>query len=163
MHQARKFASCTVFEGRVFVSGGFNNIQLNNVEAYDHIDDSWSNMPNMIERRHHHRSVAIKNKLFIIGGHKVSSVEVFHSVCNKFVLLKFPPQDLSFTNVVMMSFQSEIKLLYLATKKDLFFFMTLKLVYFQKVLVQKLYIFNSFLVLKYQSCSTLKKIIIKKP
>ena len=46
---ARENSSCAVFEGRIVVSGGYNNNKglLNTVEAYDHIDDSWKYMPNM--------------------------------------------------------------------------------------------------------------------
>ena len=44
----------------------------------------------MIERRCSHRSVAVKNKLFVVGGH-TRSCEVYDSTCNNFVLLKQPP------------------------------------------------------------------------
>ena len=46
---ARENSSCAVFEGRIVVSGWYNNNEglLNTVEAYDHIDDSWKYMPNM--------------------------------------------------------------------------------------------------------------------
>ena len=45
----RENASCAVFEGRIVVTGGYNDNEglLNTVEAYDHIDYSWKNMPNM--------------------------------------------------------------------------------------------------------------------
>ena len=53
MNQIRCDASCVVFEGRIVVSGGCNENEeeLNTVEAYDHIDNSWTNMQNMIVRR----------------------------------------------------------------------------------------------------------------
>ena len=41
----------------------------------------------MIETRGRHKSVAIKNKLFIVGG-RTRTCQVFDSTCNKFVLLK---------------------------------------------------------------------------
>ena len=44
----------------------------------------------MVKRRSRHKSVAIKNKLFAIGGHQNDTAEVFDSSCNKFVLLKQP-------------------------------------------------------------------------
>ena len=98
INEARFDASCVVFEGRIVVSGGLNNNDeiLNTVEAYDHVDNSWTNMPNMIEERYCHKSVAIKNKLFIVGGVFVNrSIEVFDSHCNKFVLIKQPTNGLS--------------------------------------------------------------------
>ena len=62
----------------IVVSGGYNN--------GIYIADTWTPMPNMVERRYSHKSVAIKNKLFVIGY----SCEVYDSFCKKFVLLKSP-------------------------------------------------------------------------
>ena len=91
MKVARKYASCTVFEGRIVVSGGHNwsNGKLKTVEAYDHVDDSWTNMPSMIEERRYHKSVAIKNKLYIVGTYLSSNLEVFDFCSNKFALIKY--------------------------------------------------------------------------
>ena len=83
-----------MFEGRLIVSGGVSGMSLNTVEAYDHVADLWSYMPNMIEIRGCHKSVAIKNKLFVVGGFS-STCEVFDSTCNKFVLLKPISGDIS--------------------------------------------------------------------
>ena len=69
MNEFRYNASCVVFEGKIVVSGGCNenDEDLNTVEAYDHINDSWTKMPNMIEEKYCHKSIAIKNKLFIVS------------------------------------------------------------------------------------------------
>ena len=93
MNETRCRAACAVFEGRVVVSGGINCVygSLNTVEAYDHVADSWSHMPNMIESRDYHKSVAVKNKLFVVGGSITRTSEVYDSSCHKFVLLKPPP------------------------------------------------------------------------
>ena len=104
MNELRAYAACAVFEGRVIVSGGrrdiiFHNDNLNTVEAYEHFFDTWSYMPNMIERRAGHSSVAIKNKLFVIGsafGVGSETCEVFDSTCKKFVYLKRKPNSLKF-------------------------------------------------------------------
>ena len=94
MKERRRMAACSVFEGRIVVSGGINyGIFLNTVEAYDHVADAWSNMPNMIESRYDHKSVAVKNKLFVVGGERSRNSEVFDSTCNKFVSLKPPPES----------------------------------------------------------------------
>ena len=52
MSSARGVASSVVFEGRVVVTGGWNNLaeETNLVEAYDHINDSWTSMPSMIKK-----------------------------------------------------------------------------------------------------------------
>ena len=88
MNESRSYASCTVFEGKIVVSGGYNNGLLNTVEAYDHIANEWTNMFNMNNRRYFHKSVAIKNKLFIVKGDSTDTCEVYDSTCKKFVLLK---------------------------------------------------------------------------
>ena len=95
MKATRMSCASSVFEGRIIVSGGkhFNNTILNSVEAYDPAADSWSNMPDMVEARYCHRSVAMGNKLFVIGNHSSKDLrqcEVFDSTCNKFTLLKSP-------------------------------------------------------------------------
>ena len=90
MNESRCFASCVVFEGKIVVSGGYNNRRLNTVEAYDHVANTWTNMPNMVEERYYHKSVAVKNKLFLIDGDRTKTCEVYDSTCKKFVLLKTP-------------------------------------------------------------------------
>ena len=47
----------------------------------------------MIKKRYYHKSLAIKNKLFVICGVSTPTCEVFDSTCNKFVLLKPPPTE----------------------------------------------------------------------
>ena len=92
VNEIRRHASCAVFKGRIVVCGGqidFSN-SSNTVEAYDHVADSWSHMPSMIERRNNHKFVAITNKLCVVRGGN-TTCEVFDSTCNKFVLIK-PPQ-----------------------------------------------------------------------
>ena len=95
MNELRTQAACSVFEGRVVVSGGFRNLNpydiSNTVEAYDHVANTWFKLPDMIERRHYHKSVAVKNKLFLVGGVvNKNTCEVFNSTTNKFCLLKKP-------------------------------------------------------------------------
>ena len=102
MNQVRSSAACTVFEGNVVISGG-RNIDIGNmvfeisntVEAYDHVADSWSDMPNMVHARYCHELIAVSNKLFAIGGDKKYS-EVYDSFSKKFVALKQHPNGLNF-------------------------------------------------------------------
>ena len=96
LEEARRDASCAVFEGKVVTSGGNNkNGKSNSVEAYDHITNLWSNMPNMVEERSEHKLVAIKDKLYVVGGGPIFTYtcEVFNSTSNKFVLIKPPPES----------------------------------------------------------------------
>ena len=94
MQGGRKDAACAVFEGKVSVSGGINNGRiLNTVEVYDHVDDSWSYLPNMNVPKVSHKSVAVSNKLFVVGVY-VTNCEVYDSTCKKFVFLKQPQTSL---------------------------------------------------------------------
>ena len=53
MIQARDNAACAVFEGKIVVSGGYDNNDndLNTVETYDVIGNEWSPMADMISVR----------------------------------------------------------------------------------------------------------------
>ena len=91
MNTERDIAACAVFEGRIVVSGGATfSVELDSVEAYDHVANAWFDMPNMVESRSCHKSVAIKHKLFVIGGASTITCEVYDSICETFVLLKQP-------------------------------------------------------------------------
>ena len=110
MIEARKEHAGVVFEGRIVVSGGIQHVdeeafgednETNNyyddhdekatrtAEQYDHVINSWSKFPSMINTRCHHQSVVVKNKLFVFGGGTFTS-EVYDSNCKKFVALKQP-------------------------------------------------------------------------
>ena len=91
INESRYNASCTVFEGKIVVSGGFNNNgRLNSVEAYDHVSKSWTNMSNMINERSSHKSASVKNNLFLFEGDRYVTYQVYDSTSKKFVLLKSP-------------------------------------------------------------------------
>ena len=129
MSSARGVASSVVFEGRVVVTSGWNNLaeETNLVEAYDHINDSWTSMPSMIKKRAGHCSVAIENKLFIFGGMDLDDIEqdqcdFFDSTSKKFVFLKQKPKSLKFyllhaANTV--SIGTEIIIIFNRSKKAL--------------------------------------------
>ena len=89
MNEARAYASCAVFEGRVVVTGGCRENCLNTVEAYDHIADEWTYMPNMVSAVSDHMSIAIRNKLFVVKTDYTTDVlEVYDSTCKQFVALQ---------------------------------------------------------------------------
>ena len=60
-------AGCTVFQGRVVIVGGQREVSRpaqKTVVAYDPLEENWSLMPDMVERRRDCRLVALRNKLF---------------------------------------------------------------------------------------------------
>ena len=60
----RKFAACTVFEGKIVVSGG---VQSNTVESYDFYENKWTYLPSMIEYRYFHVSLGQVVKFLIVS------------------------------------------------------------------------------------------------
>ena len=85
MNDKRELAACTVFEGKIVVSGG---LKSKSVEAYDFYEDKWTYLPYMILKRYDHASVSISNKMFMIGGWNTSTCEVFNSFSRKFTSIK---------------------------------------------------------------------------
>ena len=86
LNVARDCAACTVFEGKVVVTGGANYVQgkLKSVEAYDYYEDKWTYLPDMIEARSYHSAVSMGIKMFVIGGFYTSNCEKFDSYSRKF-------------------------------------------------------------------------------
>ena len=77
MNVKRYESTCTIFEGKIVVSGGLNNGSLKSVEAYDNYEDKWTYLPDLIEEKACH--TAVSKKMFIIGGYWTTSCEVFDS------------------------------------------------------------------------------------
>ena len=90
MNEARGDASCTVFEGRLVVTGGWDNHNLNTVEVYDHIADECTYMPRMLLGKNDHKSLAIRNKLYVIEPdiYDGTGFEVYDSICKKFMSIQ---------------------------------------------------------------------------
>ena len=87
MNGKRFLSACSVLEGRVVVSGGWEEDK--SAEAYDHVEDAWHRLPDMCEPRYFHSSVTVRNRMFVVGRNLSS--EVYDPVCGKFVLLTHPP------------------------------------------------------------------------
>ena len=107
MIDIRKNPAACVFEEKIIVSGGlqrayddfddfanfinyydnFYQQTLNTVEAYDPIVDTWTEFPTMNYSRCRHKSVVVKNKLFVIAG-GIDTNEVYDSTSKKFTVLK---------------------------------------------------------------------------
>ena len=64
MIESRRYAACTVFEGKIVVTGGYNSSEfyLKSVEAYDYYENKWKYLPCMIEKTSDHASVSIGKK-----------------------------------------------------------------------------------------------------
>ena len=89
----QKFA-CTVFEGKIVVSGGIRKISGNfervkSVEAYDRYENIWTCLPDMIEGRADHSLTSMVNKLYVTAGPLDVTWEVFDSLTRKFTLIRY--------------------------------------------------------------------------
>ena len=120
MTEARERLVSAVFEGRIIVSGGEDGRfrTLNTVEAYDVISDKWSSMPNLVKRTHHHKLVAVKNKLYVVrrGG---DDCEVFDTISGKFVVFKQEFDYFDFYQVV--SIGNKIMIFYTGISSIIFY------------------------------------------
>ena len=84
----REYAACAVHGGRIVFSGGNGYTgSARKVQAYDHIADEWSEMPDMLESRQFHASLNIRDKLYMLGG-SIKQNEVFDCFSNVFVHIK---------------------------------------------------------------------------
>ena len=81
-------AACCVFGGRIVVSGGESHVYKKSVEAHDASANRWVKMPRMVEGRSQHHSAAVRNKLYVFGGVRSETCEVFDFLSNAFVLIK---------------------------------------------------------------------------
>ena len=78
-------SACTVYEGKIVVSGG---LFLKSVESYDYYDNKRTFLPNMVEGRSCHAAVSMGNKMFVIGGIRTTKCEVLDSFSGNFTLIK---------------------------------------------------------------------------
>ena len=89
MNEERTYAACTVIEGKIVVCGGsFNGNVLKSVGVYDYYENKWSYFLDMIERRWNHALVSTGNKMFVVGGFKKFTCEIFDSYSRIFSCMK---------------------------------------------------------------------------
>ena len=85
MNEIRYRAACTVYEGKIVVTGGCSK----SVESYDYNDNKWTYLPDMIDVRLNHALVSMGNKMFVIGGFlRRSTCEIFESCSRKFCYIR---------------------------------------------------------------------------
>ena len=100
VNQSRKFCCglvsliSTVFQGHIVVSGGKANIDLQTVEQYIPSQNTWTKLPQMVNRKSLHALCSLNGKLFIVGR----QCEVYDTTANRFCVLRSP---ISFNYVVI--------------------------------------------------------------
>ena len=85
----RCHSACTVFEGKIVATGGSNyNGLLKSVESYDHHENKWITLSDMIEWKTEHSAISMGNKLFVISGkYYPMCSEVYDNISRKFIVL----------------------------------------------------------------------------
>lgn len=70
-------ASCvTVYQGKVYLFGGTNDIALPDASTYDPATDQWDTLPFLPANRHHCVAAALNDKIYIVSGRDVIIEEV---------------------------------------------------------------------------------------
>ena len=94
MPTARSKSTSTLFQGHIVVSGGKANIDLQTVEQYIPSQNTWTKLPQMVNRKSLHALCSLNGKLFIVGR----QCEVYDTTANRFCVLRSP---ISFNYVVI--------------------------------------------------------------
>ena len=91
LQNERSFSACTVFEGKIVVTGGYNkrSFYLKSVESYDHHENTWSSLSSMVVPKSSHSSFSMGNKMFVINIKYNNCCEVYDSISRKFAILNF--------------------------------------------------------------------------
>ncbi|MEE6467543.1 hypothetical protein FKM82_007301 [Ascaphus truei] len=92
MSSNRSAAGVTVFEGRIYVSGGHDGLQIfNTMEYYNHHTATWHPMAGMLNKRCRHGAASLGSKMFICGGYDgsafLSVAEVYNSMADQWYLI----------------------------------------------------------------------------
>ncbi|XP_023601241.1 kelch-like protein 18 isoform X6 [Myotis lucifugus] len=92
MSSSRSAAGVTVFEGRIYVSGGHDGLQIfNSVEHYNHHTATWHPAAGMLNKRCRHGAASLGSRMFVCGGYDgsgfLSSAEVYSAAADQWCLL----------------------------------------------------------------------------
>ncbi|XP_036286105.1 kelch-like protein 18 isoform X3 [Pipistrellus kuhlii] len=92
MSSSRSAAGVTVFEGRIYVSGGHDGLQIfNSVEHYNQHTATWHPAAGMLNKRCRHGAAALGSRLFVCGGYDgsgfLSSAEVYSAEAGQWSLV----------------------------------------------------------------------------
>ena len=83
---------------------------MNSVETFDHHENKWNILPDMVLSRFDHSSVAVGNKLFVIGVSNRICSEVYDSISRKFTMfsLKLPSAPYMYNKCKTISFNKKL-------------------------------------------------------
>ena len=82
------------------------NIDLRSVEAYDHHENKWTFLCNMITAKSNHSSISIGNKIFVIGLGNLARSEVYDNISRTFTVFSFNPLISPFSSYYSYCFKT---------------------------------------------------------
>merc|ERR1712071_430163 len=80
MGTARAECAGVLLGGYLYIFGGLDDEYeyLTSVERYSIVGNTWEDLPDMAEARFRHCAVAaLRNRIYILGGHRTRVLEVF--------------------------------------------------------------------------------------
>lgn len=80
-------AKLVVYNGYVYIFGGYNDEYLKSAERMKIGESVWKVLPNMIEGRYDFGVHIAKDKIYLIGGYHNTSIEYYDILLNCFYLL----------------------------------------------------------------------------
>ena len=114
-------SACTVFEGKIVATGGeklyggtsdYNRYEaLKSVESYDHHENKWTFLSNLITERYNHSSLSMGNKMFVIARANFENSEVYDSVSRKFTMIASKKYNLGYDDKQAFSVKDDIFIL----------------------------------------------------
>jgi N-acetylneuraminic acid mutarotase len=70
MPTPRSFAAAAVYNGIIFIIGGYHESEVvNTVEAYNPQDDAWSSVVPMSVKRANHCAITVGDTIYVMGGY----------------------------------------------------------------------------------------------
>ena len=99
-----------MFRGKIVISGSNTYYDsLKSVEAYDHHENKWTYLSDMIKKRYDHSSVTIGKKFFVIGGYDKVCSEIYDSTSKNFTMFNLKlPYSYTCYKIKTVSFNSKI-------------------------------------------------------
>ena len=121
MRSKRYCAACTTFEGKIVVAGGcVNYVSLKTVESYDHHENKWSSLSDMVVSKSKHSLLSMGNKMFVISIKYYNCCEVYDSISRKFSLLNLfiPRNGYNYDGYKALNFGKKMFIFYNLKRND---------------------------------------------
>ena len=84
--EIREHASAVVFDGKIYMIGGRNEVLLSSIEIYDPATDTWRLGTPMNEARSAHVAILFNDKIYVCGGEDPGIVDPNGHTINSVVI-----------------------------------------------------------------------------